>query len=115
MTKEEVIAKVKEVAAAPCTFPGLKEICDKYVAALGTADESTAAATLIESLEDGVQTLDEVIPFFASDTAKELFGAEQAAAMLAKANELKAAGETTCFCPACTAGKVVLDNRDAIL
>lgn len=115
MTKEEIIAKVKEVAAAPCCYAGLKEVCDKYVAALNTADEAAAAKELVAALEDSVQSIDDVIPFFASDTAKNLFGAEQAAAMLAQANEVKANGGDTCFCPACTAGKVVLDNKSAIL
>jgi len=35
--------------------------------------------------------------------------------MLKKAQEVKAAGGDTCFCPACTNGKFVLDHQDLLL
>lgn len=115
MTKEEVIAKVKDVVNAPSCYAGLKEAAEKYLAAVGTAEEKSAAASLVAELEADVQSIDEVIPFFGSDMAKEIFGAEQAANMLAMAQDVKAKGGDTCFCPACTAGKAVLDNKAAIL
>lgn len=70
---------------------------------------------LIAALNECVESIDDVLPFFASDKAKELFGEEQAAAMLKKAQEVKAAGGDTCFCPACTNGKFVLDHQDLLL
>lgn len=73
------------------------------------------AETLIAALNECVESIDDVLPFFASDKAKELFGEEQAAAMLKKGQEVKAAGGDTCFCPACTNGKFVLDHQDLLL
>ena len=35
--------------------------------------------------------------------------------MLKKGQEVKAAGGDTCFCPACTNGKFVLDHQDLLL
>ena len=59
--------------------------------------------------------IDEDVPCVADEKAKELCGEEQAAALLKKGQEVKAAGGDTCFCPACTNGKFVLDHQDLLL
>lgn len=115
MTKEEVLAHVKGVAEAPSVYAGLKNVAEEYLASVGTAKEKDEAKKLIAALKECVCSIDDVIPFFDSEKAKEVFGAEQAAAMSKKAHEVKAAGGDTCFCPACTNGKFVLDHRDLLL
>lgn len=115
MTKEEVLQHVQGVIDAPSAYDGLKNIAKEYLAAVGKADEKEKAQKLIAALEECVCSIDDVLPFFASDKAKELFGADQAAAMLKKGQEVKAAGGDTCFCPACTNGKFVLDHKDLLL
>ena len=54
-------------------------------------------------------TIDEVLPFLASDEAKKAFGEEAAAQMLAQGQKVKAEGGKYCFCPACTAGAKILE------
>ena len=115
MTKEEVLQHVQGVIDAPSAYDGLKDIARGYLAAVGKADEKEQAQKLIAALEECVCSIDEVLPFFASDKAKELFGAEQAAAMLKQGQDVKAAGGDTYFCPACTNGKFVLDHKDLLL
>lgn len=115
MTKEEVLQKVQDVVNAPSVYSGLKDVAEAYLASVGKDNEQEMARALIKELKDDVQSLDDVIPFFASEKAKEIFGADQAAAMLKMAKEHKANGEHTCFCPACQAGQAVLDNADVLL
>ena len=47
--------------------------------------------------------------FFASEAGAQVFGKEKAMAMYDEAVKYKAGGGTTCFCPACQAGKALLD------
>lgn len=115
MTKEELLQKVRAVIAAPSCYSGLKEAAEAYLAAVDQAGEKDAARKLLAELEADVCSIDDVIPFFASNEAKKLFGEEQATAMLAQAHKVKDNGGNTCFCPACTAGKAILDNRDVLL
>ena len=115
MTKEEVLQHVQGVIDAPSAYAGLKDVAKDYLASVGKADEKAKAEKLIAALKECVESIDDVLPFFASDKAKELFGEEQAAALLKKGQEVKAAGGDTCFCPACTNGKFVLDHQDLLL
>ena len=92
MTKEEVLQHVQGVIDAPSAYAGLKDVAKDYLASVGKADENAKAEKLIAALNECVESIDDVLPFFASDKAKELFGEEQAAAMLKKGQEVKAAG-----------------------
>ena len=66
MTKEEVLQHVQGVIDAPSAYAGLKSV--------GKADEKAKAEKLIAALNECVESIDDVLPFFASDKAKELFG-----------------------------------------
>lgn len=114
MTREEIIQQVKRLIAAPSCYAALKEKAEKYLASQGSAHEKTAAHELIAELKADVQSIDAVISFFGSEKAKEIFGAETAAQLEAKAKAVKAAGGDTCFCDACTAGKMILDNQELL-
>ena len=61
-----------------------------------------------------MQSIDDTLAFFCSDAAKEIFGAETAN-MAETARKVKATGAKICFCPACTAGKAILDHKEALL
>ncbi|MEE3380388.1 MAG: heat-shock protein Hsp90 [Succiniclasticum sp.] len=108
MAKIAVLEKVKELLKAPSICPEMKKAAERYVAAVGTDREKEAGRALVAELKDDVQTIDEVSDFFASEDARKLFGAEQAAALSAQAAKVKAAGGKYCFCPACTAGAALL-------
>ena len=115
MDKNAVIEKIKELVAAPSVYAGLNEVGEKYLKSIGTSDEKANAKVLVEAVGECVQTIDGVIDFFGSATAKEKFGEEMAKNMLAHAKEVKANGGKYCDCPACSAGVAILENKDAIL
>ena len=110
MTKEELIQQVRNLIAAPSCYAALKEKAEAYL----TAQDKAAADALVEELKADVQSIDAVIPFFGSDDAKKIFGAEVAGQLFAKAKQVKAEGGDTCFCDACTAGKAILDNQELL-
>lgn len=110
MTKEDVIQQVKNLIAAPSCYAGLKEKAEAYLA----NQNKESAQALVEELKADVQSIDAVIPFFGSEDAKKIFGAEIAAKLLQKAKDTKAQGGDTCFCDACTAGKNILDHQELL-
>ena len=109
MTKEEIRKTAEEMIAAPSCCPELKEAGQAYLDAMGTAGEEAAAKALIAELKEDVCTIDDVMGFFASEAGAQVFGKEKAMAMYDEAVKYKAGGGTTCFCPACQAGKALLD------
>lgn len=114
MAKSEVLVKVRELIAAPSCYSELKTIAQEYLAAVGTADEKAAGKKLIAELEEDVETIDDVMAFLNSEKAVEILGKETVAAMLEQGKKVKAAGGKYCFCPACVAGKALLDMKDEI-
>lgn len=110
MTKEDVIQQVKNLIAAPSCYAGLKEKAETYL----ENQNKESAQALVEELKADVQSIDAVIPFFGSEDAKKIFGAEVAAQLLQKAKDTKAQGGDTCFCDACTAGKNILDHQELL-
>ena len=113
--RDFIVAKVKEVIAAPSCCKELKDVAQKYMDALDTPDEKTAGKLLIAELEEDVQSLDDTMEFLNSATAVDILGAETVAAMVETAKKMKAAGGKICFCPACTAGQAILDKKETLL
>lgn len=113
--RDFVTEKVKEVMAAPSCCPELKEIGFQWLQASGGEGEANATKALILELEEDVCTIDDVLEFFNSPAAAAAFGPETAKGLAAQAEEHKAAGGTHCFCPACVAGKAILDRKDELL
>jgi len=109
-----VIDSVKELVAAPSVCPEAKEAGEKYLAAVGTDEQKKAAEMLVTELEEDVLTLDQNIEFFGSPAAAQKFGKEAAEGYLAHFKEAKAAGKKWCDCPACAAGKAVLDHKEEL-
>ena len=114
-TRDYVIEKVKAIMAAPSCCSELKEICMEWIQAAGSSAEDAATRSLLHELEDDVCTIDDVMDFFDSPAAAIALGEEDAKALPAQAREHTAKGGTHCFCPACTAGKAILDIRDKLL
>ena len=110
MNKQEIIAKVNELIAAPTCNPELKAAAENY---LKTQDKASADE-LVKQLNEKVSTIDETIAFAESDMGKQVFGAEMAEGMAKKGHEFKASGEKYCFCPACQAGSVIYENKEAL-
>ena len=84
MDKNELIQTVKTMIVAPSCCADLKAAGQKWLDAVGTAEEKAAGAALLQEIKDDVCTIDDVLGFFASPAAEAHFGAEQAKALLAQ-------------------------------
>lgn len=84
-----MIEKVKAVIAAPSCCAELRAVAEEWLQAVGTDGEKEASAKLIAELEEDVSTLDDVIPFFESETGAQFFGADVAKAKAEEAKKSK--------------------------
>ena len=110
MTKQEIIAKVNELIAAPSVCAPVKSAAEAY---LKNQDKASADA-LVKVLAEEVCTVDELIGLCESENGKKFFGAERAASMAEAARKSKSEGGKYCICPACQAGGVIYENRDLL-
>ena len=111
MNKTDIKEKVQELVNAPSCCAQLKAVGNEWLKAFGTAEEKAVSEKLIAELEADVQTIDEVIELFGSEAGQKIVGVEAAAQMVAHFKEVKAAGGKWCDCPACKAGRAILDNK----
>lgn len=116
---QETLAYVKEqtaaLIAAPSCSAEAKAAAEKWLAAVGTADEKEATKAYLAELEADIMPIDGLIGFAGSEVGAGVFGAELAKNILAHAQEIKAAGAAYCDCPACTAVKAILDKKAEML
>ncbi len=110
MNKNEIIAKVNELIAAPTCNPEVKAAAEAYL----KAQDKASANALLKALETHVSTIDETIGFAESDMGRKVFGAERAAEMAKRGHEFKAAGGKYCFCPACQAGSFIYEHKESL-
>ena len=114
MEKQEMKQIVLEMIAAPSCCQELKEAGQKWLNAIGSDSEKSAAEALIAEIKADIAPIDHVIEFFSSPRGIELFGAEKAKAIADHAREVKAAGGKWCDCPACSAGLKILENAQLL-
>ncbi|WP_293822895.1 molecular chaperone Hsp90 [uncultured Phascolarctobacterium sp.] len=117
--KKETLDFVKEktaalIAAHSCSAEA-KTAAEKWLAAVGTAEEAEATKAYIAELEADIMPIDGLIAFAGSEAGVGVFGAELAKNILAHAKEIKAAGAAYCDCPACAACKAILDKKAELL
>ena len=117
--KQETLNFVKEqtaaLIAAPSCSAEAKAAAEKWLAAVGTADEAETTKAYVAELEADIMPIDGLIAFAGSDAGVGVFGAELAKNILAHAEEIKAAGAEYCDCPACAACKAILDKKAELL
>lgn len=116
---QETLNYVKEqtealIAAHSCSAEA-KAAAEKWLAAVGTAEEAEATKDYIAELEADIMPIDGLIGFAGSEAGVSVFGAELAKNILAHAKEIKAAGAEYCDCPACAACKAILDKKAELL
>ncbi|MDO4953342.1 MAG: heat-shock protein Hsp90 [Synergistaceae bacterium] len=105
---------VTELVNAPSCCAELKALAQQWLADEGTKREAETTAKLIAELKEDVLPVDEVIAFFNSPQAAEIFGEEQQKIYQKHMAELKAAGGQYCDCPACAAGLKILEKFGAL-
>lgn len=116
---QETLNYVKEqtealITAHSCSAEA-KAAAEKWLAAVGTAEEAEATKAYIAELEADIMPIDDLIGFAGSEAGVGVFGAELAKNILAHAKEIKAAGAEYCDCPACAACKAILDKKAELL
>ncbi|MBE6720736.1 MAG: molecular chaperone Hsp90 [Ruminococcaceae bacterium] len=109
MTTKELAQAVLD---APSACPEFKEAAQNYLNAIGTDDEKKAGEILVTEAEEDISPIDGTIEFFATDMAKDIFGAEVAAQKLAHAKEIKEQGAIYCDCPGCKAALDIISNKN---
>ena len=107
--------KTQEVLNAGSCCPELKEMAQKWLDAENTPDEGKVTADYLQELSEDVLSIDAFIGFASSEHGEQVFGAEQAKAMVSQAKAAKENGAKYCICPACTAGGAILDLKDELL
>ena len=116
---QETLNFVKEqtaaLIAAPSCSAEAKAAAEKWLAAVGTAEEAEATKAYVAELEADIMPIDGLIGFAGSEAGVGVFGAEMAKNVLAHAEEIKAAGAEYCDCPACTACKAILEKKAELL
>ena len=118
MTQETLIfvkEQTEALIAAPSCSAEAKAAAEKWLAAVGTAEEAEVTKAYIAELEADIMSIDGLISFAGSDMGAKVFGADGAKNILAHAKERKAAGAKYCDCPACAACEALLDQKDKIL
>lgn len=99
---EYVSAKVAEIAAAPSASADTRKACKDFADAIATgADRQEATDKFADAITVKQTTVDDLIAFAGSETGKQVFGEQGAAATVAHTQERKAAGARWCDCAAC--------------
>lgn len=113
--KKLIEEKTQEVLNAPSCCPELKEMAQKWLDAENTPEEEKVTKDYLQELSEDVLSIDALIGFASSEQGAQVFGEEQAKAMVEQATKAKEAGAKHCICPACSAGGAILDKKDEIL
>lgn len=102
----EIRGKVQAMIDASSSCAELKAAGQAWLDAVGTDKEAKATADLLAEIDEDVTPIDGLIAFAGSEAGAQVFG-DNAAAILAHAKEIKAAGALYCDCPGCSAALAV--------
>jgi hypothetical protein len=109
VNRNYVIEKTKELIAAQSCFGELKDLANAWLDSVDKPDEKEKFHKYIEYLKGSVSPIDACINFLKSDIGKQVYG-DKISDVLRAAETAKASGEDTCICPACQAGKAILND-----
>ena len=110
--RENLVQQVKALFDLGHCYAPILETARVWLDTLNDGEANDKATrAFVAALEDGVESIDELEEFAASDKARELFG-DGIAAFRAHVQELKASGAKHCDCPACTACAAILEKKE---
>ena len=115
MEKKDLVQSVHRMMEAASCCAEAKAAGQKWLDALNTPEEATAARALVQELEEDIVPIDGLIAFAGSADGAKVFGAELAQKIEAHAKEIKAAGAKYCDCDACRAALEVIENKEVLL
>ena len=113
-TLEYVVAKAKELIAAPSCSAEAKEAAQAWIDAVGTDKEAEETKKFIAEMEEDIMPIDGLIAFAESDAGAKVFG-DKAKEIAEHGKEIKAAGGKYCDCPACAAVEAILSKKEELL
>ena len=113
-TLEYVVAKAKELIAAPSCSAEAKEAAEAWIAAVGTDKQAEETKKFIAEMEEDIIPIDGLIAFAESDAGAKVFG-DKAKGVAEHGREIKAAGAKYCDCPACAAVEAILSKKEELL
>jgi len=114
-TKNETVALVRDLLAAPMTCPQAKAEAQIWLATLGTSKEKEETKRLLQELSEDVTSISDLAAFAVSPYAEKEFGKEGAKAFRAHVEEIQKQGAQYCDCPACNACLKILAKKDELL
>ncbi|MFR7591100.1 MAG: molecular chaperone Hsp90 [Longibaculum sp.] len=110
-----VVAKVYDLMSAESCCKDAKDAAKAWLNALGSEDAVLKAKALITELEEDIMPIDDLIGFADSAAGRKYFGEDVAKSIADHAKDIKNQGAKYCDCPACTAAKDILENKDMLL
>lgn len=110
-----VVEKTHAMTDAFSCSKEAKAAAENWLKSIGTDAEAEATRKYIAELEADIMPIDQLIGFAGSDQGKAYFGADQAAGIVAHAQEIKAGGAKYCDCPACKAVEAILQKKEEML
>lgn len=113
-TLEYVVAKAKELIAAPSCSAEAKEAAQAWIAAVGTDKQAEETKKFIAEMEEDIMPIDGLIAFAESDAGAKVFG-DKAKGIAEHGKEIQAAGGKYCDCPACAAVEAILSKKEELL
>lgn len=114
-TLDYVIEQTNALIASPTCCKEAREAAEKWLKAVGTANEKEETVKYIKELEEDIEGIDDLIEFASSPLAVKLFGEEKAKGFSAHAEDLKKSGAKYCDCPACVACANILEHKKELL
>ena len=100
---------VKELMESPTCSKELKESCKDYLDALDSDKEQEMFDSLINRINEDINTIDDTINFMSSDKALNMLGEETRNMLLEKSLKAKENGAKYCDCPACSIAAKILE------
>ena len=110
MNQNELVRLVNEMISAPSCCKELQEAGRNWLSATDPEMKKAATAALLQEIREDVPPIEDVIAFFESPQGIQAFGPERAQAIASHAREVKARGGKWCDCPACAAGRKILES-----
>ena len=110
-----VIKKTHELMNAFSCSKEARTAAEKWLESIDTDAETDETKKYIAELEADIMPIDQLIGFAGSEQGKAYFGADQAAGIVAHAQEIKTAGARYCDCPACQAVEAILAKKEEML
>ena len=111
----DIMGKTRDLINASTCSKETKEAAQRWLDAVGTAEEKAETRRYVDELEADIMPIDNLIGFAQSEQGKTYFGADTAAGIVTHAKEIKAAGAAYCDCPACAIVEAILEKKGDML